>query len=122
MASVFAPHVPDRMDASLLFSAGSMDSRHRYLIATQCVAYAHRADANGGSHCAGSESPLLGSARVREMLLPEAAELVRRSGLRLGLAAGPAVSTSASAGVTALIRAQEGESAAVLQWLVACLS
>jgi hypothetical protein len=59
MASVFAPHVPDRTDASLVFSAGLMDSRHRYLIATQWVAYAQRADANGGSHCAGSESPLL---------------------------------------------------------------
>jgi len=34
MASVFAPHVPDRMDASLVFSAGLMDSRHRYLTAT----------------------------------------------------------------------------------------
>lgn len=39
--SLFAPHAPTRIDASLAFSPRSIVSRHRYFTASQCFAYAH---------------------------------------------------------------------------------
>ncbi len=59
MVTVVAPQSPDSSDDSLDFSVLSMLRRQRYFTRTQVVAYRQCTELRGGSHCAGSRSPLL---------------------------------------------------------------
>lgn len=52
------PQLPDRMEDSFERSAESMLIRQRYFTWTHLMAYAQCAAVRGGSHTAGSRSPL----------------------------------------------------------------